>query len=530
MKKMFVKIVCNVVVVFLLINLSGCTSNNNVTSNVNSTVDTNLNATGYPVAKEKITLNFMAPKKAIHGPYEEMSLFKLMEEKTNIHINWDTPSDSQYYEKMNLRIASNDLPDAFFLWIPRDVETKRGPDGTLISLENLIDKYAPNYKKIMDKFPSIKPSTTYLDGHMYTTAVAQDLKSDLTYKEWINKKWLDKLGLAIPKTIDEFYGVLKAFKEKDPNGNGKADEVPLSFEMSSALKSFLLSPYGMISNGSEIVNGKATFVPVTNEYKQFLTMTNKMYTEKLLDNDLYILTFERFIAKGKQNILGCFDASSPEYVVGSENAKDYIALSPLTSTTNSKKTWWKFWDIYPGGFAITKANTHPEATTRWYDVLFSEEGAQWQLAGREGTDWKWTDDSKTQWIPLAPKGVDFDAYRGSSISPMAGIGPIAYKDGSFAQKIKDDNAKYSRDQFDLAGYDKCYRETFPWIYNTVDENDMIMNLSTDINKYVGEMEANFITGKSPISNWDSYINVLNSMNYKELVKIQQTAFDRLNKQ
>ena len=45
----------------------------------------------------------------------------------------------------------------------------------------------------------------------------------------INKTWLDKLGLEVPSTLGELEEVLKAFKEKDPNGNGKADEIPMDW-------------------------------------------------------------------------------------------------------------------------------------------------------------------------------------------------------------------------------------------------------------------------------------------------------------
>ena len=62
-------------------------------------------------------------------------------------------------------------------------------------------------------------------------------------KLWFNYDWLEKLGLEEPQTTEELYEVLKAFKTQDPNGNGKANEIPLtgSIEWSCALEYYLMN-------------------------------------------------------------------------------------------------------------------------------------------------------------------------------------------------------------------------------------------------------------------------------------------------
>ena len=77
--------------------------------------------------------------------------------------------------------------------------------------------------------PAIKPLITLLDGKIYGLPHYNDCyHCSMSQKMWVYKPWLDKLGLKVPETTDEFEAMLKAFKEKDPNGNGKADEIPLS--------------------------------------------------------------------------------------------------------------------------------------------------------------------------------------------------------------------------------------------------------------------------------------------------------------
>ena len=45
----------------------------------------------------------------------------------------------------------------------------------------------------------------------------------------INTTWLERLGLEMPETLEEFANVLRAFRDQDPNGNGIQDEIPFSF-------------------------------------------------------------------------------------------------------------------------------------------------------------------------------------------------------------------------------------------------------------------------------------------------------------
>ena len=67
------------------------------------------------------------------------------------------------------------------------------------------------------------------NGNIYSIGYAA--KDPCQYQPdemYVYRPWLDKLGLDIPETTEEFYQMLKAFKEQDPNGNGVADEIPFS--------------------------------------------------------------------------------------------------------------------------------------------------------------------------------------------------------------------------------------------------------------------------------------------------------------
>lgn len=112
---------------------------------------------------------------------------------------------------------------------------KYGADGTIIPLNDLIDKHMPNLKALFDKRPDIKAIVTAPDGNIYSLPAGEELgtgQEDIGSNPdflYINQDWLKKLGLNMPTTLQEYHDVLLAFKTKDPNGNGKADEIPLSF-------------------------------------------------------------------------------------------------------------------------------------------------------------------------------------------------------------------------------------------------------------------------------------------------------------
>ncbi len=99
-----------------------------------------------------------------------------------------------------------------------------GAQGIFIPLNDLIDKYAPNFKKLLDQYPEVKSGLTMPDGNIYSfpTFYEPSFTSVLIgTKLWYNQAFLDALGMKPPATTDEFYQYLKAVKTQDPNKTAK---------------------------------------------------------------------------------------------------------------------------------------------------------------------------------------------------------------------------------------------------------------------------------------------------------------------
>lgn len=197
-----------------------------------------------------------------------------------MHINWKNYTSDVFAEKRNLAVASGDLPDAIFDAGYGDYDLlKLAKDGAIIPLEDMIEQHMPNLKKVLEEAPEYKSMITAPDGHIYSFPWIEELGSGkqriqaVDNLPWINVEWLNKLGLKMPTTTEELKEVLIAFKTQDPNGNGKADEIPLSFinKPGGEDLTFLFAAFGLGENWDHTVvtnDGKVVFTAGDEGYKE----------------------------------------------------------------------------------------------------------------------------------------------------------------------------------------------------------------------------------------------------------------------
>jgi len=163
--------------------------------------------------------------------------FSLQAQKQfNIKFDWQTtPFDgNSAKEKRQLALASGDYPDLFMLipWIDQfsqiDLLTY-GKAGCADPLERPDRSICPNVKAALNNYPNFKAMAYAPDGKIYgLPQLIECYHCSYMYKEWMNTSWMKKLNISTPKTTEDFKNMLIAFKTKDPNGNGKADEVALT--------------------------------------------------------------------------------------------------------------------------------------------------------------------------------------------------------------------------------------------------------------------------------------------------------------
>ena len=508
---------------------SGCNNNGNEggsnsgSSNPVELTDTSVKTEGFPIVESPITLKMFTRVAPVNGPFKDMPVFQDYEKLSNIKVEFiETPTDG-FTEKKNLLFASNELPDAIYRSGLSQLESIRyGSAGQLIPLEDLIKEYAPNLNSLMDEFPEIRAAITTPEGHIYAIPGIVTLGSARTDKRWINQSWLDALGLDMPTTTDELYDVLVAFRDGDPNGNGQADELPMTARIGMPIVNHMAGAFGLDSQlgyNINLVDGKVHIWSGDERYKELLMYLNKLYQEKLLDQEIFSHTEAQFLAKqGTGNTGYFFDQTNNNFLSIQDQ---YVGIAPpegphgdrLHSQIQSVPRDY-------GAFSITSVNQHPEATIRWIDYFYSDEGSTLLRFGREGEHYELKDG-----IPYYKDDLLAVAEAQAKITPYAGGGAPHIISEKVASFINPPQVQEAFEQ--LEPYLPEIRYAPPMFDEATAQQVNI--LRNDIDKYIEEQSTKFIVGALSFDKWDEFQSTLKKMNLDELEKLYQEAYDKMDK-
>ena len=234
----------------------------------------------HKITDEPLELSFFAKDL---DKYKGQMIWEKAFDMTNILV---TPTLSENVTDMDqalaLAVAAKDIPDIIYDWKQENFN-KYGTQGALIPLNDLIDQYAPNYKKFLEEHPDARYFSTASDGNIYFIPFTQ---GGVAASGWfVRQDWLDKLGLKAPNTVKEFYDVLVAIRDNDPNGNGQKDEVP--YYGSQADLAPLLSLFNATDNFRYSTDGAVTFGPMEDNFLPAIKEIAKWYGEGLIDKEFF---------------------------------------------------------------------------------------------------------------------------------------------------------------------------------------------------------------------------------------------------
>lgn len=498
----------------------------------------NLNATGMPIVKEPIELTFFTGLAATNGSnkFEERLVWSEYAKMSNIKVNFQTVPFENLTEKRNLALANGDYPDALYsARVPAADLMKYGSQGVFIRLNDLIDQYAPNLKKLMEKYPDLRKALTMPDGNIYSFPSfysPEFLPMLIGTPLWVKKDWLDKLGMEVPQTTEEFYQYLKAVKTTDLNGNGQLDEIPYSGTGINPLMEQLMGAWGVGTRGLghkhvdiDPKTNELRFFRTTENFKELLQYMNRLYTEGLIDKDVFTQTGNALYAKGGKDLLAATINPNPKTQF---NGEGYIGLGALKGPHGDQLyTHIKVPMVWPGAFVITDKNKNPEATVRWIDHFYGDEGATFYFMGKEGVSYNQTADGKLEYVDEIrnnPNGLTMDQALTKYVSWMGGSYP------GYVQE------KYFKGSETLPESIEAGKKAEPHVikelwYNfnfTDEEVEFMSSIGSDIHTYIKEMEAKFITGATPFSEWDKYVQAVQGMGVDQYMKVYKAAYDRYN--
>lgn len=502
-----------------------------------------------------VEMTFFAPQGK--APMEENEFTQFIENKFNVKLKWDLAPTDALQDRRQLLLASGDYPEVFLhgKFTTSDLQNY-GKQGVFVPLNDLIAEHGPNLTKIMEEKPYFKEAITAPDGNIYALPIFNECYH-CTYaqKFWINAEWLDTLGLDKPTTTDELYAVLKAFKEQDPNGNGKADEIPLTgapnkYVWNGNIDAYLMNAFIYNDNDKYLIlnDGNIDFAANKDEWKQGLEYMHMLYADGLIDP-----------ASFTQNdqAVGQLGNKEGDETVGSITT---ALVSYLVNAYDETLTRHQHWEIVaplkgPNGvqlsgvtqsvgefeFAITNKASEAEqiAAIQIVDYMFSEEGALYAEYGpTEGKGWKMAEPDE--------KNIDGEPAKYSYYN-LPERDPNVVVNESWSQIGAHDLSKTFRDLF-AEGQDPLVPEGYgtrlaqatnlyaPYapeeIYPTnvfirPEDTETAAQITTAIKDYVQSNMAQFIIGSKSIEkDWDSYVKGFDGLNLGTYLEIYQRAIEK----
>lgn len=450
-------------------------------------------------------------------------------ESSNINITFDSVLGADLLEKRNLVLASGEYPDMFFKsgMVLTDLN-KYGSQGIFIPLEDLIRQYAPNLTARLDEMDGWQYITSP-DGHIYSLPEV-GVQSASNPQLWINKRWMDNLGLEEPKSYEELYEVLKAFKEEDANGNGDPnDEIPITGTdvcVPELILQYADYAYDMPTK-TAVIDGELTYIPTSNEFKEYIEFITKLYQEGIMDKNVFTQKHEQQGAIGQSgDVLGAFFDAGAFLTVGRDNDDDYMVLTPFQEGTFPLGS-----GVVPGTMAITDACENPEVLVAWADQFYSEEGGILAIMGVEGKTYKINEAGEWEWIVGEGYGDDITEVRASNTMQGGQNHPSVWPDfwyEKMSPEIDPDEVYLNEERERIAAYGVV---PLPQLNYSDADTKTISTLKTDIDAYIQQYVAQVATGEQSLEeSWDTYVETMNAMGAQELAGIYQKAYqEAMNK-
>ena len=482
-----------------------------------------------PIVKNPITIRWFQPNYNTGAvkSYTEIEAYKEVSRRTGIAIEWMHPASN---DQLNLILASGDYPDVMFgsLGGVKGGYEKLVNDKIALRLNELIDKNAPDFKKLLESTPELKKQMMLSDGTIpYFPQIQMDRSVNYSNGFAFRSDWVENLNMKMPETIDQWYETLKAFRDKDPNGNGKADEIPFVSEKGGDFIN--LAPAWGVKNGMYRDTDKIKFGPIEPGWRDFTSTMARWYKEKLIDNE-YVSADRKVIdAKMMGDIGGAlFARISSQIGTYNQTVKVQNARYNLTGVKfpigPAGKPYYFSDSIlnYVGdGAIITSACKYPDEVTKLLNYLYSEEGSLLMNYGIEGKSY-----TKVDGKPKYLDSIINDKDRINAVSkfclPVTGSPRLAQGDAilqiSFGSQVQLDTLKAwgASDNSILV----------PRISRTAEENTRYAQIMGDVDSYVKDSFVKFVLGVESLDKFDDYVATIKKMGIDDAVKLTQDAYAR----
>lgn len=467
--------------------------------------------------------------------YNSMLGFQIMEEETGCHINWTIAPATGATEKFNLMIASGQYTDAIISQWETEQLKEFSDDGVILPLGDMIKENMPNFTKWCEENPDYYKQIINMNGGSgeiyYLPYIRADKRLNIFIGPQMRTDWLEKLNLEVPETADELYEVLKAFKERDPNGNGIADEIPMSGVSSEQTMGCCALLWMFDTMDDFYVDGdEVKFGALEPEFKEGLSYIAKLYKEKLLDPDYLVQDRAKMDGKITNNLVGFVYSFQPTKISTLMAEKDpSFKLEGIGHFKNSDGERMCYLPNYANsvlqtGLAISSSNPNPEGTLKWIDWVFGEEGRKAMNYGRKDDTYTEKDGEIkfTDKVLNNPDGLSVaDAFARYSAACSSDF-PNLQDWNAYSQNL----STYGNAAINTWSTDVNISGIMPVLTFEDGEKEIVSDIMNRVNTYVDENIDKVILGRVKIDEWDNVISAIKNMGVDKVLDIYQKAFER----
>lgn len=454
----------------------------------------------------------------------EAPLGKALKERTGIDVEYIHP-DSE--EQFNLMLASGDLPDVIQInWVtgyPGGPE-KAIRENQIITFDELMEEHAPNLTKYLKEHPEIDKLVTTSDGkHYMFPFIRGDEYLLISNGPVVRKDWLDELGMDVPETMEDWYNMLKAFKEK-------ASSAPLTTYLPLANGVFS-SAYGA-PQAFFVDNGEIKYGPMLDGYKACLMELNRWYKEGLLDNNFMGVDSKMMdsaiLSGGSGATVGSVGGGIGKWMAAASEEGYDLAAAPYPVLNKGEKAMFSArQNSAPGyGAAISTKCENPELAMQLLDYFYSEEGSMLLNFGIEGESYEMIDGYPT-YTELVTKNPE-----GKSMAAVLGLYARSATQAPFIQdrRYMEQYAALpqQKEAIEVWSDTDAAAHILPPLTPSTEESSELAKILGDVNTYVSEYTTKFVAGQISFNDWDKYISQLKSLKIDRAIEIYQNAYNEFS--
>jgi len=428
--------------------------------------------------------------------WSDNRFFSRMEKKTGVAFTYRQYKKEADWQKAKAEMQAGDpdLPDVLF-------KARLTPSecidllerGVLVDLAPYLAEYCPNLTALLREHPEYAQAITLPDGRIAALpAISQQPMQNCV---WLNREWMERLGVKMPATAEELTAVLRAFREGDPNQNGRQDEIPLAFIGSFDLK-FLGHAFGLIANDYNLraVDGQAQFVPLDANFRPFVEWLRRLYADGLLDPEGFGTAdaLRQVTDANKTNVYGGVITTLPTNFLPAAWTASYAVMPPLTFA--GKAEYRDFVGaVTTGTFAVTSACENVPEILAWVDGFYTEEVYILASAGQENVDYVVDGDGTWRMTATASN----NSYFASDTLIASGTAFPGLMSQDFQRRYYDQTVISLSDEIAVLG-EQAVRP-FPYYALTAEQEKEIAPLQSRIGRLVDESIARWVMGETEIS-------------------------------